>query len=176
MTSSCPSCGAATPSEGGDFCEQCGTDLRRAQPATPTSAPPWEVRVIADQKYFDRVEADGVNFPVGATDRRFCLQRDRATIGRRSTSRGIYPDIDLSGPPTDSGVSHLHAVLVREAGDSWAIVDPGSTNGTYLNDSLDAIPTDELVPVTERDRIHIGAWTTLTLHSTAPNPESADEP
>ena len=167
MTSSCPSCGAATPSEGGDFCEQCGTDLRRAQPATPTTAPPWEVRVIADQKYFDRVEADGVNFPVGATDRRFCLQRDRATIGRRSTSRGIYPDIDLSGPPIDSGVSHLHGVLVRGAGDSWAIVDPGSTNGIYLNDSLDAIPTDELVPVAEGDRIHIGAWTTLTLHSTA---------
>jgi FHA domain len=63
---------------------------------------------------------------------------------------------------------------VRGAGDSWAIVDPGSTNGTYLNDSLDAIPTDELIPVTEGDRIHIGAWTTLTLHSIAASPEGGD--
>jgi FHA domain len=176
MTSSCPFCGAATPSEGGHYCEQCGTDLRRAQPAPPITGPRWEVRVIADQKYFDRVEADEVSFPIGGTDRRFWLEKDRATIGRRSASRGIYPDIDLSGPPTDTGVSHLHAVLVRGAGDSWAIVDPGSTNGTYLNDSLDAIPTDELVPVTEGDRIHMGGWTTLTLHATAPGPESADEP
>jgi pSer/pThr/pTyr-binding forkhead associated (FHA) protein len=130
---------------------------------------------MADQTYFERVEADGVNFPVGGTDRRFCLVRDRASIGRRSASRGIYPDIDLSGPPTDTGVSHLHAVLVRGVGDNWAIIDPGSTNGTYLNDSLEAIPTDELIPVAEGDRIHIGAWTTLTLHSTAPSPESADQ-
>jgi pSer/pThr/pTyr-binding forkhead associated (FHA) protein len=129
---------------------------------------------MADQSYFKRVEADGVNFPAGGIDRRFCLEKDRATIGRRSASRGIDPDIDLSGPPTDTGVSHLHAVLIRGTGDGWAIVDPGSTNGTYLNDSLDAIPTDEPIPVAEGDRIHIGAWTTLTLRSTAPNPESAD--
>jgi len=69
----------------------------------------------------------------------------------------------------DDFVVFVPFVLVREAGDSWAIVDPGSTNGIYLNDSLDAIPTDELVPVAEGDRIHIGAWTTLTLHSTAPD-------
>jgi pSer/pThr/pTyr-binding forkhead associated (FHA) protein len=130
--------------------------------------------VTADQEYFERVEVDGVRFPIGGSDRRFCLERDRATIGRRSASRGIYPDIDLSGPPTDAGVSHLHAVLVRGEGDSWAIVDPGSTNGTYLNDSHDAIPTDELIPIADGDRIHIGAWTTLTLHSTAPSPDGAD--
>jgi hypothetical protein len=135
----------------------------------------WQVRVIADKNYFERVEADGVNFPLGCSDRSFCLDKERATIGRRSATRGIYPDIDLSGPPTDSGVSHLHAVLVRGAGDSWAIVDPGSTNGTYLNDSLDAIPTDELIPVAEGDRIHIGAWTTLTLHSTSPSPVATDQ-
>jgi hypothetical protein len=144
-------------------------------PAPAATRPGWEVWVTADQKYFDRVEADGVKFPIGGTDRRFWLESDRATIGRSSASRGIYPDIDLSGPPTDTGVSHLHAVLVRGSGDSWAIVDPGSTNGTYINDSLDSIPTEELIPVTEGDRIHIGAWTTLTLHSTPSRPRGGEQ-
>jgi pSer/pThr/pTyr-binding forkhead associated (FHA) protein len=110
------------------------------------------------------VDAEGVDFPAEPASRSFALEKDRATIGRTSASRGIYPDIDLSGPPTDTGVSHQHAVLVRQAGGTWAILDPGSTNGTYLNDSPEAIPRDHLVPVHEGDQIHIGAWTTLTLH------------
>jgi hypothetical protein len=140
------------------------------------SGPAWEVAVTADRAYFERVDADGVDFPVDGFDRRFGLEQERAVIGRRSASRGIYPDIDLSGPPTDTGVSHVHAVLVRQTGGAWAVVDPGSTNGTYLNDSSGAIPTDELDPVANGDQIHIGAWTTLTLRSTAPCTEAHDQP
>jgi hypothetical protein len=175
MTPGCPSCGAAAP-EGGQFCEVCGTDLDstdlpRPGPAEPKAGTAWEVTATADLGYFQRVEADGVDFPVAGFDRCFNLEKDRATIGRRSASRGVYPDIDLSGPPTDNGVSHLHAVLVRGPDGTWAIVDPGSTNGTFLNDSPDAIPTDALIPVADGDRIHIGAWTTLTLHSTSADPK-----
>jgi pSer/pThr/pTyr-binding forkhead associated (FHA) protein len=122
------------------------------------------VRAQADRSYFAKVEADGVDFPAQPPTRSFLLEKDRATIGRSSASRGIYPDIDLSGPPTDTGVSHRHAVLLRQAEGSWAILDPGSTNGTYLNDSSEAIPRHEPVPIVAGDQIHIGAWTTLTLH------------
>jgi hypothetical protein len=172
VTSDCPSCGAAAP-DSGYFCEQCGTDIRNPALAVAATEPAWAVTAVADHHYFDRVEAEGVDFPLEALDRRFGLAKERATIGRRSASRGIYPDIDLSGPPTDSGVSHLHAVLVRQEDGTWAIVDPGSTNGTYLNDSPDAIPTDQLVPVCDGDQIHIGAWTTLTLRSTGPGARGA---
>jgi hypothetical protein len=165
MTSGCPACGAEA-SGAGHFCEQCGADLR-------SSGRTWQLTATADRTFFGLVDAGDVDFPVDGFERSFDLRDERAMIGRRSTSRGIYPDIDLSGPPTDTGISHVHAVLVRQSGGTWAVVDPGSTNGIYLNDRSDAIPRDELVPVAEGDRIHIGAWTTLTLLATT-HPRKTD--
>jgi pSer/pThr/pTyr-binding forkhead associated (FHA) protein len=52
-------------------------------------------------------------------------------------------------------------LLEREGG--WLLVDPGSTNGTTLNGSNDELPVDTEVPVTDGDRIHVGAWTTIVL-------------
>jgi hypothetical protein len=51
-------------------------------------------------------------------------------IGRRGASRGIEPEIDLTGPPADPGISHLHAVLPVEPHGGWAVLDSGSSNGT----------------------------------------------
>jgi predicted ATPase/DNA-binding SARP family transcriptional activator/class 3 adenylate cyclase len=130
--------------------------------AQPVSLPTWELVVRADRDYFDRVEADDVEFPAAASERLFQLEGDRATIGRRSVSRGIHPDVDLSAAPTDTGISHQHAILVNRDG-AWAIIDPGATNGVYLNDSPDPLPRNQLTPVGEDDQVHIGAWTTLIL-------------
>jgi predicted ATPase/DNA-binding SARP family transcriptional activator/class 3 adenylate cyclase len=130
--------------------------------APPVALTGWELVVSADRDYFDRVEADEVEFPVAAAERRFQLEGDRATIGRRSVSRGIHPDVDLSAAPTDAGISHQHAVLVCRDG-AWAIIDPGATNGIYLNDSPDPLPRNQPFPVGEDDQVHIGAWTTLRL-------------
>jgi len=60
-------------------------------------------------------------------------------------------------------VSHMHAVLVGSPEGGWTLIDPGSANGTFLNDSTDPIDTNRAVPVSDGDRIHMGAWTTLTL-------------
>ena len=43
------------------------------------------------------------------------LDADTVTVGRTSASRGIHPDIDLSGPPEDPGVSREHLRLERTA-------------------------------------------------------------
>jgi hypothetical protein len=119
---------------------------------------------IPDREYYEQVETDDdVGFPLVPFPRRFRLETDRVTIGRRSEKRGTVPEIDLSAPPTDSGVSHRHAVLDRRPDGTWTITDPGSTNRTYLNDSPDPLPFDRAVPIGEADHIHIGAWTTLTL-------------
>jgi predicted ATPase/class 3 adenylate cyclase len=134
--------------------------------APPVSLPAWELVVRADREYFGRVEADDVEFPLAATERLFPLAGDRATIGRRSLSRGIYPDVDLSPAPTDTGISHQHAILVSQDG-GWAIIDPGATNGVYLNDSPDPLPRNQPISLGENDRIHIGAWTTLSLRRRA---------
>jgi pSer/pThr/pTyr-binding forkhead associated (FHA) protein len=82
-------------------------------------------------------------------------------IGRRSVSQGLEPEIDLTGPPADPGVSRLHAVLIAEQGGGWAILDPGSENGTFVNGS--EIATGARVPLHDGDRIHIGAWTLITI-------------
>lgn len=164
----CPACG--TRNAGGTrFCEDCGASLA-GDPATtaplppaPPGAPGWEAVATADRAYFERMEAEGIAFPAVHPDRRFALRGAQVTIGRRSASKGIEPDIDLSAAPEDVGVSHHHAVLVAGADGGWSLVDPGSTNGTYLNDGTDPLVVGEAVPLADGDRIHLGAWTTLTV-------------
>jgi FHA domain len=125
----------------------------------------WEVVASADHDYFTRVAPEGVTFPPHCPDRSFAVSGVQVRIGRRSPSRGVAPEIDLSGAPEDPAISHLHALLLRQADGSYALVDPGSTNGTTVNAAPDPIEVNVAVPVKDGDRIHIGAWTTLTLRS-----------
>ncbi|NUT91049.1 MAG: FHA domain-containing protein [Saccharothrix sp.] len=133
------------------------------------SARGWHVSVEADRAYFDRVlaqtgpDAAALTFPEFCPPRRFDLVGAQVTIGRRSRSRGIFPTVDLVGPPEDPGVSHSHALLVP-AGDGWSVVDLGSTNGTTVNDEPDPLRPNTPRPLREGDRVHVGAWTTITLH------------
>ena len=77
-------------------------------------------------------DASRTLFPAYCPDRQFTLTGEQIRIGRLSRSRGLVPEIDLTGPPQDPGVSHLHAVLLAQDGGGWVVVDPGSTNGTTL--------------------------------------------
>ena len=124
--------------------------------------------VSADRTYFDAVAAAGpdagqLTFPPYCPLRTFALAGEQIRVGRRSVSRGIAPEIDLTGPPLDPGISHLHVLLNRMPDGSWQLVDPGSANGTRINDGSDAVATNEPVALADGDRIHIGAWTTITL-------------
>jgi pSer/pThr/pTyr-binding forkhead associated (FHA) protein len=84
-------------------------------------------------------------------------------IGRRSASRGLEPEIDLTGPPADPGISHLHAVLIAQPDGGWSVLDPGSSNGTQVNGA--DIETGVAVALNPGDRISLGAWTVLTLQT-----------
>jgi len=124
--------------------------------------------VSADRAYYDALIAAGgadaadLPFPEPCPQRRFPLTGARMRIGRRSASRGLEPEVDLSGPPTDPGVSHLQAILILQPGGGWAVMDPGSANGTLVNGA--EIPAGDLVPLGDGDRINIGAWTSITVH------------
>jgi pSer/pThr/pTyr-binding forkhead associated (FHA) protein len=128
----------------------------------------WTVVVSSDRDYYERVRvASGpdwaeVPFPAYCAERRFRLTGNQMRIGRRSVSRGLDPEIDLTGPPADPGISRLHAVLIAMPDGSWAVLDPGSANGTLVNGN--EIPTGNQVPLHDGDRINLGAWTAITVH------------
>lgn len=132
-------------------------------------APDWMAVASSDRTYYEGVIAAGgpdaatVEFPAYCPERRFRLTGKEMRIGRHSASRGLYPEIDLTGPPTDPGVSRLHAVLIAQPDGGWAVVDPGSENGTLVNGT--EIAAGAQVMLHDGDRIHVGAWTVITIHA-----------
>ena len=181
----CPSCGAARE---GRFCEVCGYDSALGPPPDTPAAPApqestqeaaqrapepagetWTAVVRADRAWFDEVvsrqgpDAGSLQFPAFSTERRFVLDGPQLSIGRRSRSRGIEPEIDLSAHPVDPGVSSLHALLVRRDDGGWEVVDLDSTNGTVVGGGPDPIPPNTPVPLSDGDVVKLGAWTTITI-------------
>jgi hypothetical protein len=184
-------CPSGHDSADDDFCDVCGfaigpLDVRGAAPPTvprPVSPAPraprpstpggtaWTAVVSADRAYYDSVQATsgpgagGISFPDHCPQRRFRLAGAEVRIGRLGEHSGSDSEIDLTGPPSDPGVSRLHAVLLRGQNGSWSVVDPGSANGTLVNGT--EIARDQIVPLNDGDRIHLGAWTELRIISVA---------
>jgi len=148
------------------------------QPGSP-QAPPgpgyqqqpstWSATIGPDREYFMAMmhrsgpEAAGLNLPAYSPEQQRALSGNQVTIGRRRHSTGDTPDIDLSVPPEDPGVSHQHAVLVQQPDGTWAVVDQNSTNGTTVNHSEEPIQPFVPVPLQDGDQVHVGAWTTITV-------------
>ncbi|WP_371615922.1 FHA domain-containing protein [Streptomyces sp. NBC_00454] len=130
---------------------------------------PWTATIGPDRSYFMAMmhrsgpEAAGLNLPAYSPEQHLPLSGGQITIGRRRASTGESPDIDLSVPPEDPGVSHQHAVLVQQPDGSWAVVDQNSTNGTTINGGEESIQPYVPVPLGDGDRVHVGAWTTITI-------------
>lgn len=131
----------------------------------------WFAVIAADRQYFTDMmarsgpEAAGLFFPPYCPERRIPLTgRGQLRIGRRSQHRGTVPEIDLSVAPEDPGASHQHALLAEQPDGSWVLVDQDSTNGTTVNGGAEPISPHTAIPLGDGDRVHIGAWTTITLH------------
>ncbi|NUU22101.1 MAG: FHA domain-containing protein [Streptomycetaceae bacterium] len=148
-----------------------GTQYPEPGPPSTHQGLAWTVWVTADAEYFERVVSQGgpdahaMRFPPYHEAWHVSLRGERMRVGRRragETGSGA-PEIDLSGPPADPGISHLHVVLMSRPDGSWALVDPGSTNGTTLNGGQRAIDVNVPVDLRDGDRIHVGAWTTLEV-------------
>jgi hypothetical protein len=165
----CPACEAPLT---GRFCEACGHDSALPQPAPPAqpvdvAAPAaWTAVVAADREFHQSVLArqgpDTVEFPQFFPERRISLDKDTTLIGRHNHDQGVEPEIDLGIHPVDRGVSTQHAVLrIRESG--LTVTDLGSTNGTSLNGSENFLANGKETPLADGDRLHVGAWTTITI-------------
>jgi len=171
----CPVCAMVRVGED-RFCEGCGYDFTSVQPPVqaiaegPALIAAWEAIVTADREYYDRVAPDGVEFPSHCPSRHFLLAGDQIRIGRHSASRGVQAEVDLSGAPEDTAISHLHSLLIEQADGSYSLIDPGSTNGTTLNDDPTPLAANVAVPIADGDQIHLGAWTTITVRARKPAP------
>ena len=178
----CPNCGG--PREPDEvFCEVCGLNFATGQLPSPAAelaaADPeavtaeWVAVVSADHRYFESNQAespdDTVTFPTDAEVREVALTSNEILIGRRSDSKGIFPAIDLSEPPSDPGVSRRHAIL-RLNLDGWVVVDQGSTNGTLVRGALTPIKPGDAVRLHDGDHLNVGAWTRITLRKVGAPP------
>ena len=145
----CPVCGESVV---GRFCEGCGHDMTVAVTA-------WTAVVAADRAHFDSVSStdEELVFPAVRRERVVPLVDGDVHIGR-----GASAEIDLAGDP---GVSHRHAVLRADPAGGCTLTDSGSTNGTTVNDDPETIAAGVPMPLRDGDRIHVGAWTTITIRS-----------
>lgn len=149
--------------------QQQGQQPGQQQPPQYQTPAGWTAVIAPDREYFLAMmqrsgpEATGLNLPAYSPEQHLPLDGNQITIGRRRHSTGESPDIDLSVPPEDPGVSHQHAVLVQQPDGSWAVVDQNSTNGTTLNGAEDPIQPYVPIPLNDGDRVHVGAWTTITI-------------
>lgn len=137
---------------------------------SPAPAPTGGISLVvdADLDYYkaqvergDIIESE-FPFPKYPHERRFTFDASPIRIGRASASRGLAPEIDLTGPPLDPAVSHLHAQLLRHD-EGWVVVDLGSANGTRLNDAAEPLEAETEIPINPGDRIHLGVFTTITV-------------
>ncbi|MFG1604418.1 FHA domain-containing protein [Actinoplanes sp. NPDC049265] len=158
----CPHCGTPLPDDG-RFCENCGYDSNTGRvpvlsPAVTPATSAWTLTITADRSWFDANAVDGVVFPGDVLVRDVRLEPPQVRIGRKSASKGTDPEIDLDDP----GVSHSHAILTQNLDGVWLVADVGSTNGTYVNEA--PLETGRGHPLSDGDRVHVGAWTCITLH------------
>ncbi len=117
----------------------------------------WELLVGADHDYFDTWDTNYEWRDV--PERRIALTQTSVLIGR-----GAESDIDFSGRFDDENMSRRHAVLERQPGGRYAIIDQGSTNGTYVNSWTQApIPTGIRTMLGAGDIVFVGNRTKLVL-------------
>ena len=103
-----------------------------------------------------------VVFPNGQS---FVMEGDHAEVGRADVAQNWHPELDVipfGGGAPDLGVSRHHARLERRDG-GFAVIDVGSTNGTYINGRV--APYNQPVSIKDGDTLSFGALNTQLVVS-----------
>jgi hypothetical protein len=141
-----------------------------AGPPIPPRGPlAWVAEVWVDPDWHAAQEADepcpSAGMPVVVP-----LWETSSLVGRRSVSRGIVPQIDVSA---DHGISRRHAQITTD-GQRWWVEDLQSSNGTFVGVAGAPIPGVPLEPGQRTefalgDRIYLGAWTRIVVRAAMPD-------
>jgi len=171
----CENCGVGRH-EHDVFCESCGYDFASgslpegaADPVTEadeSAAAPMHVKITVDPGFFAASVGDvDLVLPDPLPEVQIVpIAGIRILIGRTSTSRGIFPEIDVRGLTNDPAVSSRHAMFERDPEGNWTLTDLGSTNGTFLTAEADAeIEAGVALPFASGTSIYLGAWTRIEL-------------
>lgn len=148
----CAACGSQNPDDA-RFCSQCGAPLKAVSDSTAT------IQIAPDaadtsERTLNPLDAAAVDaLPVG--NGMLVVQRgpgagSRFLLDKELVQAGRHPDSDIF--LDDVTVSRRHAEFARE-GDSYAVSDVGSLNGTYVNrDRIDH------VVLKDGDEVQIGKF------------------
>lgn len=135
----------------------------RPRPASqmPSETGParWVAEIWIDPEWY-RVQQAPEQLPSPGQPIIRALRKQAIVIGR-ATSSG-RPDLDSV---TDTGVSRRQAALTTD-GSRWFIEDLGSSNGTYIGQVDQPMPTTAIsgrVELSPQDRIYIGSWTRIVV-------------
>jgi hypothetical protein len=175
----CPDCGAPREQSGAVFCDVCGYNFATGAHgelggiALPPAPPPvvvppvvdaepavssalgWEITISVDPTLRD---AGSPPAPTDVPVFTMPLAAPVNLIGRRSTTRAIFPEIPLT---YDDAVSHRHALLQLGADGGLQVRDIGSSNGTRLNGTDVKAMVD--IALKDGDEITLGHWSRIVV-------------
>lgn len=130
-------------------------------PVMPSATGParWVAEVWIDPEWY-RVQQPPEQLPSPGQPIITSLRKQSIVVGRTSASG--RPDLDCV---TDTGVSRRQAVLTTD-GIRWFVEDLGSSNGTYVGQVDQPMPTQPIagrVELGHHDRVYVGSWTRIVV-------------
>ena len=146
-----PAVGVATHAAADANLVAADSDASAAQPATAAPSVPAPAAPVPSAPTLV------ITFPSGQS---FTMQGSEANVGRTDVAQSWHPELDVipyGGGAPDLGVSRHQARIVQQDG-SFAVIDMGSTNGTYVNGR--AASYNQPVPLQDGDTLSFGALNT----------------
>ena len=157
----CGECGARELG-GALFCSECGASFVEELSAEPEYVPLRNEEGSDQQVSSKELGTRQVTFFIPSSRRSVRVPLDdRIEVGRADRRREHVPQLDLTEDRgAEHGVSRHHA-LIQNSSSDVLILDPGSTNGTFLNERR--LPENFPFPLRSGDKVRFGR---LVVHIT----------
>jgi len=138
--------------------------------ASPAGSAPVDTAPPAPTAQPGPADAPAGGFPQSATtlptltivfadsNAQFIVNQDVTNVGRADVAQNWHPELDVipfGGGDPNFGVSR-HQAVIRRDGNSFSVLDVGSTNGTYVNGRI--LEYNKSVELHDGDTVAFGAF------------------